>query len=1139
MRSLLQFLQESPALLQGFPSQGVSQKKAANPREVQSCPSGLTESAKCIYAANHFLKDQVSTVWVCKNNREYELAKSDLLTLIPDDQLVFLPHHGLFVGEASQPEAHAGHERYDAITRVHHSKKPYFLLTTLSVSLEQLIPASWCRSEGLRFKVGKEYPFDEIREQLGDLGYREEPQVENVGEFSIRSSIIDVYPFESEFPIRLDFFDEELEHIHQFELFTQRTRKKSFKKSLLITPCGESIIPQDADLVTPLSPQDRSWLLNARIEGLENDYHHWLRFHYLSKDLSLYDLHVGNWIYSHQSNMHEQVIAFYHQAKIRIDKQDQYPLAPLERILIEPERWKKLQADQNFIDFSDIDWGRGQHQTVHAQQRGGGSLESIQGEVEELQRQGYQTFFVSHSSSQAKRLEGLVSDWEIDGVLTGHLHSGFIWENARLAFFTDHQIFNRISRRQQAKRYQGGVAIPSFDQLKRGDYVIHEEYGVGQFIGTQRIEHGESVYDCLIVEYRGKDRLTLPVSDLEKLEKYLGSEAKAPKLHSLGGKVWEKTKAKAKKSAVKVARELVQLYAKRQFIEGMAFPKDGKMQIDFENSFAYRATPDQDKATLDIKQDLQNSAPMDRLICGDVGFGKTEVAMRAAFKVVSNNKQVAVLVPTTILASQHYQNFQERFSDWPIKIELLNRFRTAKERKSVIERANEGHVDILVGTHALLSEKVNLPHLGLYIIDEEQKFGVKQKEKLRERRLEVDTLAMSATPIPRTLHLSLSGVRDISLITTPPMNRLAVETKVQNFSPEHLAEGIKYELSRGGQCFVVNDHIQELGFLADHIENWVPEARVAIAHGQMNEKDLEQVMAAFVNREYDVLISTTIVENGIDISSANSMFIYNAHRFGISQLYQLRGRVGRGDVQGYTRLFIPEDVNISDESKKRLDALATHTELGSGYQLAMRDLEVRGSGNLLGSEQSGHISEIGIETYIRMVQEAVAELQGQSGLPHIEPEIKIPVESFIPESYIEDGAIRLQIYQRLSRTKQFRDFKDIQNELVDRFGQLPNPVEHLMKFMMLRQACKILGFKVLEITSRAKCLVTPTPELVSRQNYLDKVLQRSDVPWRILYNTPLQIQFELDQRGYIPQLEQLVQIFISMTKQLNEEEVMA
>tara|TARA_B110000483_G_scaffold10235_1_gene12043 strand:- start:1676 stop:5086 length:3411 start_codon:yes stop_codon:yes gene_type:complete len=1100
--------------------------------------SGLDSSAKALVISRYFYQHGENILVVAENLSEFELLRSDLETMIDDAQFFLFSSTGLLPWELAKPENNASIERFRSVEYLEKSnnsksknstsqpKQPIVLLTHTVALMEVIAPAEW--SVGMQsFRVGKDYPFEDIRYELESLGYKEESQVENMGEFSIRASIVDVFPYQSKSPYRLDFFDETLEFIHTFDLFTQRTVKKAAVKSIKMGRCGEWVIPENANFLG--APEHKLEVQRIRFDGLDHEAFIWMRSWFYDSTDSLLDRFKGVCFISKEFSLRERVDKQWLKIKERrahLENSYLYPMA--NKIWLDFESLHQKISQFKRIDLSGVSLGGKYSYNLDIQERGHGKIEDYEALIEELTQKDYEIYLVSQTESQSDRLQSLVEHWNIADFVVGHLHSGFIWHDFKIAFLTDHQIFNRMSRRRTGRRFQSGVSIPSFDQLKKGDYVIHQDYGVGRFVGTQRIQHGVDVHDCLILEYRGKDRLSLPVLDLSKLEKMMSSEANSPKLHSISGKVWEKTKEKAKKSAVKIAQELVQLYAKRQFVEGFPFPLDTKLQMEFENSFEYSPTVDQISATQAIKDDMQRVAPMDRLICGDVGFGKTEVAMRAAFKAINADKQVAILVPTTILASQHFQNFLERFSSWPVRIELLNRFRSAKEKKLVIEDLKLGKVDIVVGTHSLLSEKIRFQDLGLYIIDEEQKFGVKQKEKLREARLEVDTLSMSATPIPRTLHLSLSGVRDISLITTPPMNRLPIETRVQKFSPEHLADGIRYELERGGQSFVVNDHIRELGFLADHIEASVPEARVAIAHGQMNEKDLEQVMAAFVNHEYDVLVSTTIVENGIDISSANSMFIYNAHRFGISQLYQLRGRVGRGDVQGYARFFIPSEQEISADSKKRLEALETHTDLGSGYQLAMRDLEVRGSGNLLGAEQHGHISEIGIETYIKMVQQSVKELQGQELIPDIEPELNIPVESFIPESYIEDGMVRLSVYQRLSRLVQVRDFVDLKAELIERFGELPRAVDQLVQMMILRQLCKQLGFKVVDLLSSGHCKVTPVSEIMQKKDFLEGFLEKSPRPWRILYQEPLQIQFELRESGYILQLREIVSMFMEM-----------
>ena len=521
-------------------------------------------------------------------------------------------------------------------------------------------------------------------------------------------------------------------------------------------------------------------------------------------------------------------------------------------------------------------------------------------------------------------------------------------------------------------------------------------------------------------------------------------DGEPPELASLGSRTWERLKERVKKRVIKIAKELVQLYAKRELVEGFAFPPDSRMQKEFEDAFEYDPTPDQLRATAEIKADMENSHPMDRLVCGDVGFGKTEVAMRAAFKCVYSKKQVAVLVPTTILAAQHYETFKERFAAFPVNIALVNRYKTAAEKKEIFEKVSEGKYDIVVGTHALLSEKNSFKDLGLLIIDEEQKFGVKQKERLRELRLAVDTLSMSATPIPRSLHLSLTGVRDISLINTPPMNRLPVETKILSRDDAVLAEAIRDELSRGGQVFVVNDRVQSIEHLADDIEAMVPDARVAVAHGQMEDHDLERVMDAFLAREFDILVSTSIIESGLDVPNANTILVMNAHHFGISQLYQMRGRVGRSDVLAYAYLVIPKDGVISAESRKRLQALEQFTDLGSGYQLAMRDLEIRGAGNLLGSEQHGFIAEVGFETYVRLVREAVEELRGGGeNASRLEPRVELSVDAFLPETYIADGLSRISVYQRIARVTKREDLAALRTELEDRFGPVPPPAQRL------------------------------------------------------------------------------------------------
>jgi transcription-repair coupling factor (superfamily II helicase) len=638
------------------------------------------------------------------------------------------------------------------------------------------------------------------------------------------------------------------------------------------------------------------------------------------------------------------------------------------------------------------------------------------------------------------------------------------------------------------------------------------------------VEVNGGMVDCALLEYDGGDRLKFPVSDLQKIERLDRSEDVETKLDRLGSKTWENIKKRVKEKVIKIARDLVELYAKRELVEGFGFPPDGNMQKEFEESFEYDPTPDQLRATADIKRDMESRRPMDRLICGDVGFGKTEVAMRAAFKCVASNKQVAILVPTTILAAQHYENFCERFAAYPVKIALMNRYKSAKEKKEIFKQIADGTVNIVVGTHALLSNKSEFKDLGLLIIDEEQKFGVKQKEKLRQLRLAVDTLSMSATPIPRSLHLSMTGVRDISLINTPPINRLPVETKLMQRDDEVLKNAILDELARGGQVFVVNDRVQTITKLAEEIEAMAPEAKVAVAHGQMEDHELERVMDAFLSRKFDILVSTSIIESGLDVPNANTIIIMNAHHFGISQLYQMRGRVGRSSVLAKAFLVIPQRGEISQESMRRLKALEQFTDLGSGYQLAMRDLEIRGAGNLLGQEQHGFIAEVGFETYVRLVREAVEMLRGGALEKPIQPRVEIGIDAYLPENYVEDGLTRISLYQRIARITSQADVQNIESELQDRFGPVPTPAKMLLlvtELGLLAGRLRIQGLALRKGVIVATFAETPSPD----PRVLGEISSLCTCNMRYLGMSPLQAVFEVGRGTPVEMAKKTLDVF--------------
>ncbi len=766
-------------------------------------------------------------------------------------------------------------------------------------------------------------------------------------------------------------------------------------------------------------------------------------------------------------------------------------------------------------------------QLTYPQTRSNSGFSGMENEIAQYCEKGGEVYLVAATQGQALRLYHLAQGSAVKEILVGHISEGFWFSDHSFALLSDHQIFNRFGHLTKKKQKSSSLHNAVFaDSLINGDYVVHEDCGIGRFLGLSRIEALGALVDCVVIEYASKARLTFPVSDLQKLEKLVRNEDDAPPtLNRLGTKNWEQAKERAKKRIAQVAKALIELYAKRELIQGFAFPPDSSLQDEFENDFPFPPTPDQIRSAKEIKDDMEKQKPMDRLLCGDVGFGKTEVAMRAMFKCISAKKQVAVLVPTTVLAAQHFQSFTERFADWPVNIALVNRYKTSAEKKAVYKGLEEGSIDLVVGTHALLMDSIKFKDIGLLIIDEEQKFGVKQKERLREMRLSLDTLAMSATPIPRTLQLSMTGVRDISFINTPPLNRLPVETRVIEKERAILAAAVKDEIDRGGQVFVVNDRVQNIEKLADEVEGWVPNIRVAVAHAQLPDSDLEKTMAAFINKEFDVLVCTVLIESGLDVPNANTIIVMNAQQFGVGQLYQLRGRVGRSAVQAWAYLVTPEGgAGVSKSAQKRLAAMERFTDLGSGYLVAIRDLEIRGAGNLLGMEQHGFIEEIGFETYVRMIKEAVEELQGTKAETSIKPRLELRVDAYLPELWIKDGLARISIYQRIARVETSEDIALLLEELRDRFGPVPKPASMLLM-------CADIGilarkFSIVGIARKQGVAVLTFSDKIKVQSpILADLYAKSKFSLRFLATEPLQAVLEIGFWDAEREVEELLKFF--------------
>jgi len=671
-----------------------------------------------------------------------------------------------------------------------------------------------------------------------------------------------------------------------------------------------------------------------------------------------------------------------------------------------------------------------------------------------------------------------------------------VWAEGGLAIITEDEVFGPKHRLARTAKKEARSSWVTFEDLKTGDLVVHVVHGIGQYNGLIKLEVAEIVNDFLAIEYRDGDKLYLPVDRMNCVQKYVGVDGITARLDKMGDKSWERVKQRVKKSIREMAGQLLKLYAWRKVQKGHAYSPPDRYFQEFEAGFEYTETPDQTRAIEEVLADMESLVPMDRLVCGDVGYGKTEIALRAAFKAVWDHKQVAFLVPTTVLAEQHFQSFKKRFEPYPVEIEALSRFRSPKQQRAVVRKLKEGQVDIIIGTHRILQKDIAFKDLGLFIIDEEQRFGVAHKERLKRLRRVVDVLALTATPIPRTLHMSLMGVRDLSVIATPPEYRYAIKTYISPFDDTVVAEGIHRELERGGQIFFVHNNIRTIWGAARHLQGLVPGARIGVAHGRLSDEELEKVMLKFLNHEIDLLVCTTIIESGLDFPSANTILINRADKFGLAQMYQLRGRVGRADEQAYAYLFIPHESALTRDAQKRLKVLMEHSDLGAGFQIAMSDLQIRGGGTILGASQSGHIASVGYEMYFQLMERTVSELKGEPVEPEVDPEIKVDWSAYIPEAYISDIDQRLMSYKRLARMTESSEVVGFQEELRDRFGPLPEPARVLIDKIMLKVMCKKIGIERLELAGQKLVLAFAQDSSLSPEN-ITRLIQRDTKRFRL------------------------------------------
>lgn len=942
--------------------------------------------------------------------------------------------------------------------------KPLYIVTEPSALAERVVSKERLNDQTIRLETGQEVEVVALEKQLRALGFQEVDYVYEPGQFAVRGSILDVYSYSSEYPFRIDFFGDEIDTLRTFEVETQLSLQK--RKQVEIVP---ELAQADHEQLT-------SFLHLLPEETL-----------IVTKDLHYVADRIGK-IFDEGFSKSAQTEQMEGKSEVEQEAIRQQMLAETKLI----GRGKFLT---DALGFRRIETATSPTHTAEAvitcettpQPLFHKNFDLLLQTLRDDAAGGKRVFILADSQKQNDRLREIFASKvsESGGAPVAFtpvdrtLHEGFNDETLGVALYTDHQIFDRFHkytlRSDKAKQGKMALTMKELREMEPGDFVVHVDFGIGKFAGLVRVPAGESYQEMIRLVYQHGDIADVSIHSLYKISKYRRAESgEAPRLSILGSGAWNKLKEKTKKRIKDIARDLIKLYAQRRHERGFAFSADNYMQHELEASFLYEDTPDQLKSTQQVKHDMESPRPMDRLVCGDVGFGKTEVAIRAAFKAACDNKQVAVLVPTTVLAFQHFKTFSKRLQDMPVRVDYLSRARTTKQTRQVTEDLAAGKIDILVGTHKLIGKSVKWKDLGLLIIDEEQKFGVATKEKLRQLKTNVDTLTLSATPIPRTLQFSLMGARDMSIMRTPPPNRYPIQTEIATFSSEVIADAINFEMSRGGQVFFVNDRIAGLAPIAEMIHKYVPDCRVGIGHGQMSPEELEKIVMGFMNYDYDVLLSTTIVENGIDISNANTIIINDAHRFGLSDLHQMRGRVGRSNRKAFCYLLAPPLANLTADARRRLEALETFSELGSGFSIAMQDLDIRGAGNLLGAEQSGFMEDLGYETYQKILTQAVTELkndefqdlyaeqiaQGEaiSGDDFVDDcAVESDLEMYFPDNYVPGSSERMLLYRELDNIERDEELEAYRQRLIDRFGPVPRQGEELMLVVPLRRVGRRLG----------------------------------------------------------------------------------
>ena len=1048
-------------------------KAVVNVREKNICLEGLLASSAPLLFSALAEKSKSTILFVLQDAEEAGYFYHDLTQLMGSRQALFFPSSYRRSVKYAQRDPANEVLRTEVLSLLSEKRNAksetdlsLYIVSYPEAVAEMVVSKTTFERQTLTLNVGQTIGTADVEKTLHEFGFREVDYVYEPGQYALRGSILDVFSFSNEYPFRIDFFGDEIDSIRTFEVEDQLSKER---RELV------EIVPD----------------LASAVEEKESF------FNFLPKEALLcfkdFDFVAEAVDRTYQEGFSQQAIA----ERIEMAESEMEQREIEQQLHRECQLINGAQFRKDVDGFCRISLSAPSHQTpasttisfnVKPQPLFHKNFDLLAQSLEDYLLQGFQLFILADSHKQQERLKDILSEKKITFIpVDKTLHEGFIDVDARACFFTDHQIFDRFHKynlkSDKARTGKMALTLKEIQQFEIGDYVVHVDHGIGKFGGLVRMPinsgtsaGGQQYQEMIKITYQRGDSIYVSIHSLYKVSKYKSQDGgEAPRMSTLGTGQWERLKERTKKHIKDIARDLIKLYAKRRREKGFAFSHDSYLQHELEASFLYEDTPDQLKATQDVKADMEMAKPMDRLVCGDVGFGKTEVAVRAAFKAACDGKQVAVMVPTTVLAYQHYHTFASRLKDMPVRVDYLTRARTAKQTTALLKDLEAGKVDIVIGTHKLIGKTVKFHDLGLLIIDEEQKFGVSTKEKLRQMKSNVDTLTMSATPIPRTLQFSLVGARDLSVIQTPPPNRYPIQTEIHTFGAEIIADAINFEMSRNGQVYFVNNRIADLTRIAEMIHTYVPDARVAIGHGQMKPEELEQIILDFSNYDYDVLLSTTIVENGIDIPNANTIIINAAHNFGLSDLHQMRGRVGRGNRKAFCYLLAPPLAALPTESRRRLEALENFSDLGSGINIAMQDLDIRGAGNLLGSEQSGFISDLGYETYQKILNEAMAELRnaeapnesggwplpggkGRGGESFVaDCTLESDLEMYFPDQYVPSDSERMLLYRELDNIRNDKELEAYRQRLIDRFGAIPDVAEELIQVVPLRRYGKELG----------------------------------------------------------------------------------